>query len=213
MNSTSVWAASNRVGSRANGLAPPPVRPEWLDDDGAVHRAIETKRTHPPSGHFWPRLAVLAQLGLEIVSSRAQTHWKLECAQRLLRGLQTELPTTTPTPWDPRHPGPLWWLLWRQAKPVADLAECVAALAVVLADPDPACPHLLAILLDEFAISLWMHRNDPTTESRAVAPTTGRSSRASSTIDGALRAPRIRTSPARHASQSERALSPRGAIR
>lgn len=189
MTVSPVWELAHRVGSRVDSAAAPAATsaarfasPSWLADDAQVHRAIGAKRTHPPSGHFWARLAVLAQLGDAIASGRARDVDSLGRAQRLLGDLVSELPPAQPVLWDPRRPGPLWWVLGRRADPIADLSECAAALAVVLADPRPTCPYMLAVVLDELAITLWMCRNansegrasDTTAQPSRRAPTTPR---------------------------------------
>lgn len=140
----------------------PQFTPAWLDDDTAVHRAISARRMQPPSPHFWARLAVLVQLAAAIIDApSADLEGRLRRANRLQDELAEELPAPAPATRDPRKPGPAWSTWWRDAQPLADLADCVGALAVVLTDRDPPCPEALATLLDELAIALWMCRRAP----------------------------------------------------
>jgi hypothetical protein len=124
----------------------PPPLPRWLDDDARVHRVVNAKRALSPSPQFWPRFVVLGQLGVAIAGGRADDELCLARAARL-------------APWDPQRPGPLWDMAWREPRIRDDVAFCVAVLATVLDDPRPTSPRELAIIADEFAITLWVLRH------------------------------------------------------
>src|SRR5579862_3709442 len=80
------------------------ARPDWLDDDAIVERALDVKRRHPPSPHFWERLAVLAQLGHDVADANlAFDDCTYVCASALIRELTTELPGPHISPCGPRR--------------------------------------------------------------------------------------------------------------
>lgn len=133
--------------------------PRWLDDDNAVHAVIGAKRMYPPSTIFWPRLAVLAQFGSAIVGGRVKGSGWPELTGNLLRDLAAELPAPGIVAHDPRT-DPSQRLTGRHlALVVDDLADCLTAVAVELAMPEPSDLDYLADLVDDLAIALGNYRN------------------------------------------------------
>ena len=156
-----------------------PVVPVWLDDDRIVHRALGVKRAHPPSAIFWPRLAVAAQTSVAILRSPGDDTSRISTARRLLGACTAELPRPRPAPFDPRRPGArLGDVLRHRSQGMADLAWCVNAIARTLCNPHAPDLDSLAILLDEFAIALWLCRYMATIDQLAgdpaVAPSSSR---------------------------------------
>lgn len=132
----------------------------WLDDDAIVHRAIGAKRSQPPGPHFWPRLAVLAQVCLAIArAGRAGADSSLpRTGEWLAIDLAAQLPLPGPMPYDPRLASPTWSALRSAGLPVGGLTDCAHDLALTLADPHT--PHLedLADLIDDTLIVLDVYR-------------------------------------------------------
>jgi len=144
---------------RLDHPATAPVVPLWLDDDRIVHRALGVKRAQPPSAIFWPRLTVAAQTSVAILRSPGDDTSRFSAARRLLGSCTAELPRPRPAPFDPRRPGArIGEVLRHRSKGMADLAWCVNAVARALCNPHAPDLDSLAILLDEFAIALWLCR-------------------------------------------------------
>jgi hypothetical protein len=160
-------------GGRVNHPATAPVVPLWLDDDLMVHRALGVKRAHPPSAIFWPRLAVAAQTSVAILRSPSDDTSRISTARRLLEACTSELPRPRPAPFDPRRPGArLGDVLRHRSQGMADLAWCVNTIARTLCNPHAPDLDSLAILLDEFAIALWLCRYMAAIEQLAGDPAT-----------------------------------------
>jgi hypothetical protein len=132
----------------------------WLDEDAIVHRAIGAKRSQPPAPHFWPRLAVLAQVCLAVARAEqtGADSRLIRTGERLATSLAAQLPAPGPMPHDPRLGSPSWPALRRGGLPVGDIADCAHDLAVTLADPHT--PHLedLADLVDDTLIVFDVYR-------------------------------------------------------
>lgn len=132
--------------------------PLWLNDDAIVHRAVSAKRTHPPSPVFWPRLAVMAQLGVAILGQPHDNVAAYLNARRLLGSCLAELPSPAPARYDPRRFDSLRDVLRHRPQPAADLATCVTVVAHAIAHPYPPSLNALSIVLDETAIAIWLCR-------------------------------------------------------
>lgn len=81
----------------------PPDIPAWLHDDVIVKRAIEAKRTHPPSRDFWECLAKLAQLSIVLIEQPVGRGDLYVLAVALVDDLAVELDQTCN-----QTPGPDW---------------------------------------------------------------------------------------------------------
>lgn len=157
-----------------------PVVPLWLDDDVIVHRALGVKRTHPPSAIFWPRLTVVAQTSVAILRAPTDEAGPFSTARRLLAACTAQLPRPRPAPFDPRSRGArLGDALRHRPQGITELAWCINAVTGALCDPRPPKIDSLSILLDEFAIALWLCRYMAVTDDRparrcAMAPSSSR---------------------------------------